>query len=90
MACVMCQIAPIKADLYFLFCSLGERRKKESESQKKKKKKENAKTRRRKEIDGKPFRKLDQPNAFLLNLLINIFLINYDLHLLEMWEFSSG
>lgn len=38
----------------------------------------------------KPFRKLDQLTAVMLNLLINILLINYDLHLLEIWELHQA
>lgn len=86
MACVMCQIAPIKADLYFFFHSLwGRRKRKPSESLKKKKCKEEKEQDRR-----KPFRKIDQLTAFMLNLLINILLLNYDLHLLEIWELNQA
>lgn len=55
MACVMCQIAPIKADLYFLFIPhWGRRNRKPSESLKKKKDYREVKE---EEDRWKPFRK---------------------------------
>lgn len=89
MACVMCQIAPIKADLYFsLFIPHGEGEKRTPSESKKKKCKENEE--KEEQDRRKPFRKLDQLTAFMPNLLINILLVNYGLHLLEIWDLHQA